>query len=101
LMEQPLHAKNVTVDGRQFLIGTFDFNRLSARYSLEVAVAGKVEVIASTLKSEFERNMERSREVTAGNRRRNPFSKLLRRVSLKIFQQGDNRKVMPRPDQPV
>ena len=58
-----LHAKTVVADARISLIGSFDFNTLSRRHSLEVTVTSDDTQLAGELERTFHSNVVHSREI--------------------------------------
>ncbi len=64
-MQHPtLHAKNLTIDGAQSLVTSYNFDQYGARHNLEVGVASPDPALARVLEDEFFANLERSVEVT-------------------------------------
>jgi cardiolipin synthase A/B len=58
-----LHAKTAVVDTRISLIGSFDFNTISRRHSLEVTVTSDDTQLAGELERNFHSNLAHSREI--------------------------------------
>jgi cardiolipin synthase A/B len=62
LSEQKLHAKAAVADSEHLLVGTFDYNRLSAEFSLEVAVTAHDPELGRQIEETFLVNLDRSIE---------------------------------------
>jgi cardiolipin synthase A/B len=73
MLNPALHAKNMTVDGRWSLVGSYDMNLHQRKQNPEVAVAVEDPGLSGALEKEFARHLERSREVTREERAARSF----------------------------
>jgi cardiolipin synthase A/B len=84
--DQKLHAKAAVADGRDLLVGSFDYNRVSAEYSLEVALTARDSHVGRQLEDVLDANQERSREVHLADwAHRGPFARTTQRLMLRGF----------------
>jgi len=82
LGDQKLHAKAVVADAEQLMVGSFDYNRLSARYSLEVSVSAQDRSVGARLEEVFCANLGRAREVSLADwSRRGRIARLAQTLS--------------------
>lgn len=87
MQRQRLHAKAFVADGEHVIVGSFDYNRASAKYSLEVVVAALDQSLGSELEQTFEDNMRRSREIRLKAwRKRGPLARAMQWGFFKAFE---------------
>lgn len=81
LQGQVLHAKTVTIDGIYSCIGSFNWDRLSARRNLEVNITVLDPCMAQQMEAHFDADLARSKPVTIQSlKKRNPAQRLLHRL---------------------
>src|SRR4051812_43383290 len=66
-MNQALHAKTVTIDGIYSSIGSFNLDPWSHFYNKELNLTTVDPEIASKLEEQFNKDLEKSTEVTTAN----------------------------------
>jgi len=82
LQPQVLHAKTVVIDGIYASIGSFNWDRLSARRNLEVNLTVLDPCVAQQMEAHFERDLASAKPVTVHElKKRNAAQRLLHRLS--------------------